>query len=198
MPRYHVFKEGATMESFRERKTAGFTLVELALVLVIIGLLITGVLKGEALIQNAKIKKLVNQKDSLAAAYYAFYDRYGAYPGDENLPSAPTNDTHNGNQNGQITGNEYWYLFEDLVLAGIINGSYNGTANSCPTNPYGSWAQIQWNAALQSNSVVFNAIPYDVAEQVDMKYDDGVYNTGSIRADSNYTTQTNKIVYWRM
>ncbi|HOJ12862.1 MAG TPA: prepilin-type N-terminal cleavage/methylation domain-containing protein [Deltaproteobacteria bacterium] len=186
------------MERFRRKDTRGFTLVELALVLVIIGLLITGVLKGEALIQNAKIKKLVNQKDSLTAAYYAFYDRYNVYPGDENQASIPPNDTHNGNQDGQITGNEYWYLFEDLVLAQIINGNYNGTANSCPQNPYGSWAQIQWNAALQSNAVVFNAIPYDAAEQIDMKYDDGIYNTGAIRANSAYTTQTNKILYWRM
>ncbi|MCU0575911.1 MAG: prepilin-type N-terminal cleavage/methylation domain-containing protein [Desulfobacterota bacterium] len=186
------------MERFRNWQNKGFTLVELALVLVIIGLLITGVLKGEALIENAKTKKLINQKESLTAAYYSFYDRYNAFPGDENIPTIPPNDTNNGNQNGQIAGNEYWYLFQDLVLAQIINGSYNGTANSCPTNPYGSWVQIQWNAALQSNAVVFNAIPYDTAEQVDRKYDDGVYNTGSIRANTIYTTQTNKVVYWRM
>lgn len=186
------------MERFRNWHNRGFTLVELALVLVIIGLLITGVLKGEALIENAKVKKLINQKESLTAAYYSFYDKYSSYPGDENITTAPPNDTHNGNQNGQIAGNEYWYLFEDLVLAQIINGSYNGTANSCPTNAFGSWAQIQWNAALQSNAVVFNAIPYDVAELIDRKYDDGVYNTGSIRANTVYTTQTNKVLYWRM
>jgi prepilin-type N-terminal cleavage/methylation domain-containing protein len=58
----------------------GFTLVELALVLVIVGLLITGILKGEALIQNAKVKKLVKEKESLSAAFYTFFDRYGQYP----------------------------------------------------------------------------------------------------------------------
>lgn len=186
------------MDRFRNRYRHGFTLVELALVLVIIGLLITGVLKGEALIQNARVKQLINQKESIAAAYFTFYDRFGQYPGDENLTTAPPNDTNNGNQDGQIAGAEYWYLFQDLVLAQIINGSYDGTANSCPTSAFGSWVQVQWNAALQANAVVFNAIPYDVAEQVDRKYDDGVYNTGSIRANTVYTTQTNKVVYWRM
>ncbi|HPI91574.1 MAG TPA: prepilin-type N-terminal cleavage/methylation domain-containing protein [Deltaproteobacteria bacterium] len=186
------------MEGFRNRNSKGFTLVELALVLVIIGLLITGVLKGEALIENAKVKKLINQKESLTAAYYSFYDRYNAYPGDENITTAPPDDTNNGNQNGQIAGNERWYLFQDLVLAQIINGNYTGAANSVPTNPYGSWVRIEWNADQQSNTVVFNAIPYDSAEQVDRKYDDGTYNTGSIRADSDYTTETNKVVYWRM
>ncbi len=193
------------MERFRNRHDRGFTLVELALVLVIIGLLITGVLKGEALIQNAKVKKLVNQKESLTAAYYAFYDKYNQYPGDENMTSAPEGDTNNGNANGQIAGNEIWWLFQDLVLARIVNGNYTGAANDVPVNAFGSWIRIEYiatppgsTAALTSNCITMNAIPYDVAEEIDRKYDDGAYNTGSIRANSAYTTQTAKIVYWRM
>lgn len=186
------------MERLRKAHKHGFTLVELALVLVIIGLLITGVLKGEALIQNAKVKKLVNQKELITAAYYTFYDKYGMYPGDENIANAPRNDTHNGNGDGQITGNERWYLFEDLVLAEIINGSYAGVANDVPTHPFGSWLRIEWYASLQSNCIWLNAIPYDIAELLDRKYDDGVYNTGSIRANSAYTNTNAKVVYWRM
>lgn len=189
------------LRNFRQSEL-GFTLVELALVLVIIGLLITGVLKGEALIENAKVKKLVNQKESLVAAFYTFYDRFGQYPGDENLGTAlapvPTGDTHNGNVNGQVAGNETWWVFQDLVLAQIINGNYTGAANSCPNNPFGGTMIIQLYGALNANCVVNNAIPADVAQQLDSKYDDGVWNTGSIRANTAYTAQTAKTVYWRM
>jgi prepilin-type N-terminal cleavage/methylation domain-containing protein len=193
------------MERFRNRQKAGFTLVELALVLVIIGLLITGVLKGEALIQNAKVKNLVNQKDALVAAFYTFYDKYGQYPGDENMPTNPTGDTNNGNADGMIAGNEVWYDFQDLVLAGIINGNYTGVANSCPKNAFGGQMYIQYTGAtagsttnMNSNCVVMLTIPEDVASQIDLKYDDGVYNTGSIRANSDYTTGANKTMYWHM
>ena len=192
------------LRNFRKSQL-GFTLVELALVLVIIGLLIVGILKGEALIENAKVKKLVNQKESLVAAFYAFYDKYGQYPGDENLTTAPPNDTHNGNADGQITGNEVWYHFEDLVLAGIINGNYTGVPNSCPNDPFGGTMTIQYfgtppgsTTALNANCVTFNGIPSDVAEQVDRKYDDGIYNTGSIRANTVYTNPAAKTVYWKM
>lgn len=185
------------MERLRPMNRKGFTLVELALVLVIVGLLITGVLKGEALIQNAKVKKLVNQKESITAAFYTFYDRYGAFPGDENNTSVPSGDAHDGNSNGQITGNERWYLFEDLVLADIINGSYSGAANEVPNHAFGSWMRVEYLAAMQSNCLWFNAVPGEVAEQVDSKYDDGIFSSGSIRANQAYTNAT-VIGYWKM
>jgi prepilin-type N-terminal cleavage/methylation domain-containing protein len=197
------------MERFRNWQKGGFTLVELALVLVIIGLLITGVLKGEALIQNAKVKKVVNQKDSLTAAFYTYYDRYSWYPGD--APATVTDipvagHTDNGNGNGQIdANNERWVLYQDLVLAQIINGGYTGAANSVPTNPFGGTAIIQYYGTppgsatpLNANCIVFTQIPYDVAQEMDRKYDDGVYNTGTMRANTVYTATTVKIIYWRM
>ena len=195
------------MERFRNWQKGGFTLVELALVLVIIGLLITGVLKGEALIQNAKVKKLVNQKDSITAAFYTYYDRYNYYPGDCNKADIPvTGHSDAGNFNGQIdANNERWILFQDLVLAQIINGGYTGVANDVPPNPFGGYAYIQYQGVpagsaipLNSNCVLLTQIPYDVARQIDLKYDDGVYNTGTIRSNTDYTTTALKIMYWSM
>jgi prepilin-type N-terminal cleavage/methylation domain-containing protein len=201
------------MERFRNLQKGGFTLVELALVLVIIGLLITGVLKGEALIQNAKVKKVVNQKDSLTAAFYTYYDRYNYYPGDCNKVDIPTpghTDTTTTPPatagNGQIDANlERAVLFQDLVLAQIINGGYTGALNDYPTNPFGGQAYIQYYAIppgsatpVNANCVTLTQIPYDVARQIDLKNDDGIYTTGSIRASSDYTLTTVKTLYWTM
>ena len=64
------------------RAQAGFTLVELAIVMIIIGLLIAGVLKGQALIGNAKVTAQVAQIKSIDAATSTFKDMYAALPGD--------------------------------------------------------------------------------------------------------------------
>lgn len=69
---------------YRNRaRQAGFTLVEIAIVLVIIGLLLGGVLKGQELIENAKIKSIAGDMKSVQAAYNGYVDRYKAVPGDE-------------------------------------------------------------------------------------------------------------------
>ena len=202
------------MERFRNRQKGGFTLVELALVLVIIGLLITGVLKGESLIRNAKVKNLVNQKDTLEAAYYAYYDRYQYYPGDAPaaalIPTAAAPD--NGNNNGQVDVAEQWKLFQDLTIAQIINGGYTGAANSCPQNAFGGTALIQWTVnpsgwptPMNLNCVVLSNIPANVAQEIDTKYDNGSgiagsgWNTGNIRTSADYVgSSANVTLYWGM
>jgi prepilin-type N-terminal cleavage/methylation domain-containing protein len=60
----------------------GFTLVEIAIVLVIIGLLIGGVLRGQELIQSARVRGVIAQGASVKTAFYTFYDRYKFLPGD--------------------------------------------------------------------------------------------------------------------
>jgi prepilin-type N-terminal cleavage/methylation domain-containing protein len=65
------------------KKQGGFTLVEIAIVLVIVGLLLAGVLKGQELIENSKIKSIANEMKSVQAAYNAYIDRYKVVPGSE-------------------------------------------------------------------------------------------------------------------
>ncbi len=66
----------------RTKHTAGFTLVELAVVIVIIGLIIGAVIKGQELIDNARLNSIVTQVDSFKSAVTGFRDKYGALPGD--------------------------------------------------------------------------------------------------------------------
>ena len=65
-----------------KRNANGFTLIEIAIVLVIIGLLWGGVLKGQELITGARVRNLISQQDGIKAAFFGFQDRYLALPGD--------------------------------------------------------------------------------------------------------------------
>ena len=121
----------------RKKNQKGFTLVEIAIVLVIIGLLVGGVLKGQAMIQNAKVKRVAKTADEFRAAVMTFYDKYGVYPGDENLPNIPPGGGDAaGNANGQIDAAERFELFRDLSLAGLISGTYNGSSD-LPKHAFG-------------------------------------------------------------
>ena len=180
------------------RNQKGFTLVEIAIVLVIIGLLIGGVLKGQAMIQNAKVKRVVKSADEVRAAFYTFYDKYGAYPGDENLASSPPTDTNNGNGDGLISAAEAPQVFEDLVLAGIIDGTFDGSATSLPKHAFGGAYRLYWinPGAGANHHIRYDNLPWDVALEIDTKYDDGVYNTGTVRANENYTAAGSPVAYF--
>src|SRR6187455_2765857 len=90
-----------------KRTQRGFTLVEIAIVLVIIGLLLGGILKGQEMITQAKIKNSIADFSGISAAYYGYQDRYRAIPGDDvnadtrwTTPTAATK----GDGNGIVSG----------------------------------------------------------------------------------------------
>ena len=84
---------------------AGFTLVEIAIVLLIIGVIIGGVLKGKDLIDSAKLKATIQQINEFKMAVASFQDRYHALPGDFAHASRDIGpDVPNGNGNGHIEG----------------------------------------------------------------------------------------------
>ncbi len=60
----------------------GFTLIEIAIVLVIIGLLLGGVVKGQEMISSSRARSVISQQDGIKAAFFGFQDRYRALPGD--------------------------------------------------------------------------------------------------------------------
>jgi prepilin-type N-terminal cleavage/methylation domain-containing protein len=186
------------------KKEHGFTLIEIAIVLVIIGLLLGGVLKGQELITSARVRNIISQQDGVKAAFYGFVDRYRAYPGDYLATSAQANipgcgACNGGNNNGKITANgvdgatidEQIAVWEHLSRAGFINGSYAyaspETTASAPTNPYARYLQLiydtQYAGATGSrhNLKTGNQIPSDILAEIDRKVDDGVASAGSFR-----------------
>ena len=72
-----------------KKMTQGFTLIEIAIVLVIIGLLLGGVLKGQELINNARVKSFANDFRNIPVAIYAYQDRFHAIPGDDGQGQYP-------------------------------------------------------------------------------------------------------------
>ena len=108
------------MHGFRRQQ--GFTLVEMAIVLVIIGLLLGGILKGQELITSARVRNIADQNSGIQAAYYGFIDRYRQVPGDwgqanavQSIPGVLTG----GNANGRLdaSGGNDWV--EALALSNI-------------------------------------------------------------------------------
>ncbi len=71
-------------------RQSGFTLVEIAIVLVIIGLLLGGILKGQELINSAKVKNLANDFRIIPTYIYGYQDKYKSIPGDDASWPRPT------------------------------------------------------------------------------------------------------------
>ena len=69
------------------RRQSGFTLIEIAIVLVIIGLLLGGILKGQELINSARVKNLATDFRSVPVFIYAYQDKFRSLPGDDSAAS---------------------------------------------------------------------------------------------------------------
>ena len=172
----------------QRRRQHGFTLVEIAIVLVIIGLLLGGVLKGQSLIDSAKVKNVILQSNSLTAAVNAYQDKFRALPGDDVLATSHVpGATGNGNGNGLIE--EYQLAPQHLALGGFIVGAYNGSSDFM-TSAQGGAVYLYGADALGGkigNGVRFDNLPDSFAQQIDAKLDDGIAGTGGVRANVPYT-----------
>jgi prepilin-type N-terminal cleavage/methylation domain-containing protein len=188
----------------------GFTLVELSIVLVIIGLLIGGVLKGQSMIENAKIKKIASDMDALVAATYSYQDKFNALPGDDNslgataTGAAACNATGNGD--GLFVPGEAICYYRDLIAEGFIAGDAAATteATIARATPYGSFYQVRSAGIVRDATRTGNRIetpvavvPDDVAQALDDKYDDGVAATGDFQTVAGaYGDNTLKQIAW--
>ncbi len=185
-----------------------FTLVELSIVIVIIGLIIAGVTAGRALVRDAKLRSVVSQVNQYKVALDAFRLQYNALPGDMTNATSYWNTTvttTNGNgKNGIEWGgasdtNESTRAWQHLSLAGLIIGSYAGTAlnvgsvpgYNVPQSPFvngGYWfwtnsprQYVIWGGtstpAGPSQAAIISGKD---ASNIDRKIDDGLRTTGNI------------------
>lgn len=124
----------------------GFTLIELSIVLVIIGLIIGGILVGRDMIRHSELRSVVTDIERFKTATNTFVLKYNCLPGDctqaqsffgsdTGCPYAPgINGTCNGNGNGQIDWNyESFHAWQHLALAELIPGKYKGIADDTPS-----------------------------------------------------------------
>jgi prepilin-type N-terminal cleavage/methylation domain-containing protein len=191
-------------------KTAqkGFTLVEIAIVLVIIGLLLGGILKGQEMITQAKIKNVIADITGVSAAMYGYQDRYRALPGDDrgatarwtSAPALPAPVANNGNgviegtYNSATATDESRLFWDHLRRAGFISGA----GNEQPFNAVSGRTGVQTGdgaggangvLGIVGNTQHFNNLilctanlPDKIAVSIDAQMDDGNGQAGSVRA----------------
>lgn len=188
-----------------KRNQSGFTLIEIAIVLVIIGLLLGGVLKGQELINSAKVKNLAGDFKNIPVFIYGYQDKFKALPGDDiaaasHVGATATNGDGNGIINGMwdsvTTTDESVKFWQHVRLAGLAPGETAVNLTTyLPTNAAGGRIGITNATATNlpitglrgSYIICSKGILGKFAKQIDTTLDDGSTTTGSVMVMADQT-----------
>lgn len=198
-------KNLSQLRSLRANQS-GFTLVEIAIVLVIIGLLLGGVLKGQELIENGRVKAAANDFNGIMAAYNGYLDRYKRLPGDDGPVGTLTarggpwaTIAATGDNSGVIdaaigntfTGaNESGAFFAHLRAAQFISGDpLLAGINLLPLNAWGGRVGVANGPNIQARVpaklvLCMSNVPGKAALALDNQFDDGNPGAGSFQANA--------------
>ncbi|MBF0175036.1 MAG: type II secretion system protein [Magnetococcales bacterium] len=194
--------------NIRSQKTpqSGFSLIEIAIVLVIIGLLLGGVMKGQTMVQNSKIKRIATDTQAVQSSMNAYTDTYWQLPGDDINAATHFAGVAAGTGDGIITGffnyslgapaaDETALAWNHLRCAELVKGSCiaSGTPIDSPRNPVGGLLGVADGRdptpvtvlSILKKVVCMNSMPSAFAEAYDTQQDDGVGTTGDIQGSAN-------------
>ena len=149
-----------------KKNFSGFTLVEISIVMIIIGLLIGGTFGGMKLVENMQVNKTVQDLKAIEAAGVTFKDTYGRLPGDitnpsTRLPNCTTAPCSTGGNGNRIIGTWYWssnqaatdetftfwshLLAADLISFGIKNTTDLNFGEGQPEMAIGGGMRMNFN-----------------------------------------------------
>ena len=189
-------------------RARGFTLIEAAIVFIVMALLLGAVLKGQELITAARVHDLIRHQEQHKTAFLAFVQRYSYPPGDypraastiKGVAAGPCGNPNadgngDGNQYIDPAGSEHTLAWEHLSRAGFLTAGYTcattvSTATS-PVNRYEQPIEMVFDANFagttksRHNIKTGLRIPAPLLAEMDRKIDDGTATTGEFRAALN-------------
>lgn len=184
----------------------GATIIELALVLIVIGLLLAGAVLGQNLVTNSQVRQIIAEHDQLQSAVLGFQDRFRGLPGDYADAIANIERVqYAGNGNGRVESSavalgstgvseEDVLVWDHLSKTGFILGTYTfdllPSVSAVPRNRFGGYIDFAFDATYGSAAPTApmrhtlktgNQIPVDLLAQMDHKIDDGTALAGALR-----------------